>query len=225
MSQILIPPNQDIQNRVVTPDENGLVVIKRDLGIGLPARFYYRFTGTGGDLAAMVPWTPTTHPFEIAFDVFIVAVGASSFWVVGDEIFGTGPGVRITTSNIQYYYQRTEGLIIDQIFPGYELATHYRCRIRQTATLYESEVNGFDAGVAGTSIIGSALESIGNRVAGDQPLNGYIANLLLADEGNSANTSFYPMDEGTGDKFIDAGGRGSTATITGNFNEANWIKF
>lgn len=221
--KILIPPSQDVANRIVTPDENGDVVIKRNLGVGVPSRFYYRFDGNIASFATMVPWLPSGHPFQIAFDVQMLGA-TQSMWVVAGASGSDYPGVRITTSNIQFYYQRTEGLIIDQIFPGYEFGTHYRARIHQLADRYESVVNGVIGGVAGTSQILDSLNTIGNRGGGSQALDGYIANLALYDEADPSNNRYYPMDEGTGDKFIDEVG-GFSATIDGNFNESNWIKF
>ena len=221
MSQILIPPNQDIQNRVVTPDENGLVIIRRDNAQG-PQRFFYRFTGTAGDRADLVPWTPGAHPFTIEFDMLVISSPATG-WALGDLAIG-GPVFRHTTANLQFAYQRTEGVLIDTVLAGFPLGVIFHVLIRQQAGRYDSDVNGTLNSATGTSSLGSILH-IGNRSGNDQPFDGYIANLSLLDEGDAGNSSFYPMDEGTGDKFIDQGGRGASITIVGNFSESNWDFF
>ena len=104
--QILLPPNQDIQNRVVTPDENGLVIIKR---AGFPVGPNLISNGTFDD---GTDWILSGAGVTIGGGVlnFVAAVGKCDqtpiavfegldYVIRADYVFTSGAGLLIQLAN------------------------------------------------------------------------------------------------------------------------------
>ncbi|RLA03989.1 MAG: hypothetical protein DRQ54_10105, partial [Gammaproteobacteria bacterium] len=149
--------------------------------------------------ATMADWTPLGLPFQVKVSFIPEANDATRRVLSGPE--DGGKTIRLTTTNIQYFYDRVEGLSIFNANPYLPDAIQVA-----KATVLANEAtfgsNGGNSTKTGASLIAGVTDTIGARTGGTELFQGPIGKLYLTDGSPFQQAGGRDILEGNGNRTI-----------------------